>query len=59
MGNGLYYAIEAAEAIPTAFADCLGGLLSVCAENIRLKLEALLLLLLRLLLRQSLALHIS
>lgn len=39
MGNGLYYAIEAAEAIPTAFADCLGGLLSVCAENIRLKLE--------------------
>jgi hypothetical protein len=45
MGNGLYYAIEAAEAIPTAFADCLGGLLSVCAENIRLKLEALFLLL--------------
>lgn len=39
MGNGLYYAIEAAEAIPAAFADCLGGLLSVCAENMRVKIE--------------------
>jgi hypothetical protein len=39
MGNGLYYAIETAETIPSAFADCLGGLLSVCAENIRVKLE--------------------
>ncbi|ELR15736.1 uncharacterized protein ACA1_379170, partial [Acanthamoeba castellanii str. Neff] len=34
MGNGLYYAIEAAEAIPTAFADCLGGLLSVSGTGV-------------------------
>ncbi|KAL6045584.1 metal ion binding [Balamuthia mandrillaris] len=37
--NGVYYAIHAASEIPSAFADCLGGLLSVFAENMQLVLE--------------------
>lgn len=38
-GNGIYYYIENQEAIPAAFADCLGGLLSVTAQKITLKVE--------------------
>jgi len=38
-GQGLYYFLEATDDIPTAFADCLGGLLSVVAQNITLELE--------------------
>lgn len=33
-GSGTYYFIENEEAIPTAFADALGGLLSVAAQNV-------------------------
>ena len=36
---GLYYFIEKSEDIPTAFADCLGGLVSVVAQNATLVLE--------------------
>jgi len=38
-GNGIYYFIKGTENIPEAFADCLGGLLSVAAQNISLKFE--------------------
>jgi len=38
--NGMYYHINSPEAIPLAFTDCLGGLLSVVAQNIELTLEA-------------------
>merc|ERR1711968_119719 len=34
--QGLYYFIQTTEAIPDSFADCLGGLLSVAAQNVRL-----------------------
>jgi len=37
--NGLYYFLEKSEDIPTAFADCLGGLVSVVAQNATLTLE--------------------
>lgn len=37
-GNGTYYFIEQSENIPEAFADALGGLLSVCAQNIELRI---------------------
>ena len=37
--SGLYYFIEKSEDIPTAFADCLGGLVSVVAQNATLVLE--------------------
>eukprot|EP01121_Diplochlamys_sp_Union-15-3_P020851 TRINITY_DN8267_c0_g1_i2.p1 TRINITY_DN8267_c0_g1~~TRINITY_DN8267_c0_g1_i2.p1 ORF type:complete len:500 (+),score=81.14 TRINITY_DN8267_c0_g1_i2:100-1500(+) len=40
VGNGMFYFIDKAEAIPDAFADCLGGLLSVVAQNIVLTIEA-------------------
>lgn len=36
--NGLYYFIDKAEDIPNAFADCLGGLVSVMAQNVTLAL---------------------
>eukprot|EP01119_Soliformovum_irregulare_P024070 TRINITY_DN8554_c0_g2_i1.p1 TRINITY_DN8554_c0_g2~~TRINITY_DN8554_c0_g2_i1.p1 ORF type:complete len:681 (-),score=165.79 TRINITY_DN8554_c0_g2_i1:30-1832(-) len=39
-GCGLYYYIQDEAAIPQAFADCLGGLLSVCAQNLKLKIES-------------------
>jgi hypothetical protein len=39
-GSGMYYFIENSSNIPEAFADCLGGLLSVCAQNITLRVEA-------------------
>jgi len=35
----MYYHINSPEAIPLAFTDCLGGLLSVVAQNIQLTLE--------------------
>jgi Mg-chelatase subunit ChlD len=38
--NGMYYHINAPEAIPLAFSDCLGGLLSVVAQNLELTIEA-------------------
>lgn len=38
--SGLYYFISSVEAIPTAFADCLGGIMSVVAQNASLTLEA-------------------
>jgi len=37
--NGLYYYIENSDSIPTAFADCLGGLVSVVAQNASLILS--------------------
>lgn len=37
--GGLYYYVKSAEDIPNAFADCLGGLTSVVAQNATLKLE--------------------
>jgi len=36
---GQYYFVKDAEAIPTAFADCLGGLVSVVAQNVTLELK--------------------
>jgi len=39
--GGLYYYIGSAEDIPNAFADCLGGLTSVVAQNATLQLEGL------------------
>jgi len=38
--NGMYYHINTPEAIPLAFSDCLGGLLSVVAQNLELTIEA-------------------
>lgn len=38
--SGLYYFIAGTEDIPRAFADCLGGLVSVVAQNAELVLEA-------------------
>jgi len=38
-GQGLYYYIEREDEIPQCFADCLGGLLSVVAQNILLKIK--------------------
>jgi len=38
-GNGLYYYLETAEAIPETFSDCLGGLLSVLAQNIKVTIK--------------------
>ena len=36
--NGLYYYLANVEAIPLAFADCLGGLVAVVAQNVTLLL---------------------
>jgi len=36
---GLYYYLQGREAIPQAFADCLGGLVSVVAQNAQLRLK--------------------
>jgi len=40
-GHGLYYYLQREDEIPQSFADCLGGLLSVSAQNIKLKIETL------------------
>lgn len=37
---GLYYFLQTRESIPQAFADCLGGLVSVVAQNAQLRLKA-------------------
>eukprot|EP00164_Ancoracysta_twista_P000122 GFYU01000178.1.p1 GENE.GFYU01000178.1~~GFYU01000178.1.p1 ORF type:complete len:554 (+),score=227.01 GFYU01000178.1:55-1662(+) len=39
-GGGMYYFVDSPESIPTAFGDCLGGLLSVVAQNISIKISA-------------------
>jgi len=39
VGEGVYYFIENNDAIATAYGDCLGGLLSVVAQNISLTIE--------------------
>lgn len=39
-GSGLYYYIENVDCIPDSFCDCLGGLLSVSAQNIQLTFMA-------------------
>jgi len=33
-GKGVYYFVEELDDVPTAFADCVGGLLSVVAQNV-------------------------
>jgi len=38
--NGMYYHIRTPEAIPLAFSDCLGGLLSVVAQHMTINFEA-------------------
>lgn len=38
-GHGLYYYIDSMEKIPETFGDCLGGLLSVVAQNIKIVVE--------------------
>jgi len=40
-GGGLYYYVENVDQIPQTFSDCLGGLLSVLAQNIELKIETM------------------
>jgi len=40
-GKGLYYFIENADSIPESFADCIGGLMSVVAQNVSLTVEPL------------------
>jgi len=40
VGRGMYYFVQAEETIPESFADCLGGLMSVGAQNVRVKLLA-------------------
>jgi Mg-chelatase subunit ChlD len=41
IGNGLYYFLETTDAIPSTFSDCLGGLTSVSAQNIKLRIQTL------------------
>jgi len=38
-GSGMYYYVEDEEKIASAFGDCIGGLLSVSAQNLELKLQ--------------------
>lgn len=40
-GNGLFYYIDNSDSIPESFCDCLGGLLSVAAQNVRLTIKAI------------------
>jgi uncharacterized protein YegL len=37
--KGLYYYVVKEDEIPTSFADCLGGLLSVVAQNIKINIQ--------------------
>lgn len=39
-GTGCYYYVETLQAIAPAFADCLGGMLSVCVQDVMLTLHA-------------------
>lgn len=41
VGGGLYYYIKSEDEIPQAFSDCLGGLISVFAQNIVLKFKCI------------------
>lgn len=38
--HGMYYFMKTPDSVPPAFADCLGGLMSVVAQNIRLTVTA-------------------
>mmetsp|Transcript_11825 Transcript_11825/g.15241 ORF Transcript_11825/g.15241 Transcript_11825/m.15241 type:complete len:549 (+) Transcript_11825:32-1678(+) len=40
-GNGSYYFVEGVDDIRSAFGDCLGGMLSVVAQNLEVELEAI------------------
>src|SRR5689334_10114464 len=40
VGFGIYYYIADVDKIPTSFADCLGGLQSVVAQNLTISVEA-------------------
>jgi hypothetical protein len=40
-GNGSYYFVEGVDDIRSAFGDCLGGMLSVVAQNLTVELEPL------------------
>ena len=40
-GEGMYYFIENSNSIPSAIADCVGGLFSSIAQNIELTIEAI------------------
>ena len=40
-GEGLYYYLDSLESISTSFGDCLGGLLSVVAQNVTLECRPL------------------
>lgn len=40
-GNGSYYFVEGVDDIRSAFGDCLGGMLSVVAQNLQVDLEPL------------------
>ena len=39
-GNGMYYYVDNSDTIPESFCDCLGGLLSVAAQNLKLRITA-------------------
>mmetsp|Transcript_730 Transcript_730/g.859 ORF Transcript_730/g.859 Transcript_730/m.859 type:complete len:397 (-) Transcript_730:37-1227(-) len=39
-GNGMYYFIEHQDDIPESFGDCVGGLLSIVAQNLKLTVTA-------------------
>ena len=39
-GGGQYYHMEDGDAVVSSFADCLGGLLSVVAQNVKVQLQA-------------------
>jgi len=39
-GQGQYYAMEGRDAVPTSFADALGGLMSIVGQNLRLRVGA-------------------
>lgn len=41
VGNGSYYFVEGVDDIRSAFGDCLGGMLSVVAQNLEVDLEPL------------------
>mmetsp|Transcript_11259 Transcript_11259/g.14540 ORF Transcript_11259/g.14540 Transcript_11259/m.14540 type:complete len:367 (-) Transcript_11259:695-1795(-) len=41
VGNGSYYFVEGVDDIRSAFGDCLGGMLSVVAQNLQVELEAI------------------
>mmetsp|Transcript_23843 Transcript_23843/g.41028 ORF Transcript_23843/g.41028 Transcript_23843/m.41028 type:complete len:603 (+) Transcript_23843:78-1886(+) len=40
-GKGMYYFVEKEQDIPQSFADCLGGLISVCAQDVCVRVEGL------------------